>query len=401
MAFLSNPPLSLYLHLPWCERKCPYCDFNSYEADSIDEDAYIRALIEDLMQDLPLVWGRQLSSIFIGGGTPSLFSSAAINQLMSELRACLNFNPAIEVTMECNPGSADESHFAGYREAGINRLSIGVQSFADDKLQALGRVHDRQQAISAYQQARRAGFDTINLDLMYGLPGQTLQQALDDMTMAIELQPEHISHYQLTIEPNTLFHARPPANLPDNDLAWDMQQACIGLLEQDGLHHYEISAYARTGQQCQHNVNYWQFGDYLGLGAGAHGKITLAGENRILRRVRSRQPKAYLEQHGDARISQQTELDKPDRVFEFMLNALRLVQGFDLALFSERTALPKGILDEPLFRAQELGLIDLVQQRVQPTTRGLQFHNDLQALFLDIDCDGVTPNQADIFRHQP
>lgn len=373
------------MHLPWCERKCPYCDFNSHQSEQRDEAAYVEALIEDLQQDLPLVWGRQIHSIFIGGGTPSLFSADSIERLMSSLRACLNFSPAIEVTLEANPGSADASRFRAYREAGINRLSIGIQSFNDTHLQALGRIHDRAQALTAYERARMAGFDNINLDLMYALPGQSIAQAVADIEQAVTLQPEHISHYQLTIEPNTLFHKHQPPALPDDDNSWSMQQQCQSLLSAQGYEHYEISAYARAQKQSRHNLNYWQFGDYLGIGAGAHGKITLPAENRVLRRVRTRQPEAYLQSPANQRISQQSELDTQDLVFEFMLNALRLVQGVPKNLFSERTGLALSILQTPLKKALELDLLNEDPALIQPSSRGLQFLNDLQGLFLQID----------------
>jgi oxygen-independent coproporphyrinogen-3 oxidase len=286
--FSSNPPLGLYIHLPWCEKKCPYCDFNSHQADSIPEQAYIAALLNDLEQDLPLIWGRRIDSVFIGGGTPSLFSAAAIEQLFSGLCSLLNFAPLIEITMESNPGSADMKNYQGYREAGVNRLSIGIQSFDDQSLQVLGRVHNAAQAERAFIRAREAGFDNINLDLMFGLPAQTLTAAKDDLAKAIALGPEHISQYQLTLEPNTLFHHQPPANMPDDDLCWEQQNSCQALLAQQGYHQYEVSAYSLDDHESRHNLNYWHFGDYLGIGAGAHGKITLGGENRVLRRVRLR-----------------------------------------------------------------------------------------------------------------
>jgi len=385
LIFTSNPPLSLYVHLPWCERKCPYCDFNSHQSSRFDEAAYIRVLIEDLQQDLPLIWGRQISSIFIGGGTPSLFSGEAIQQLLSDLRALLNFNSGIEITMEANPGSADESRFRAYRAAGINRLSIGIQSFNDHSLQQLGRIHNGRKALSAFTAARQAGFDNINIDLMYALPGQTLQQAQADLQQAIVLEPEHISLYQLSIEPNTLFHRQTPQDLPNDDLSFDMQQQNQALLQQAGFQQYEISAYARAGFHSRHNVNYWKFGDYLGIGAGAHGKITLPAEGRVIRQTRQRHPDVYQQKQGSARISETRELHEQDLAFEFMLNALRLIDGFDKSLFSERCGLPFQILDKPLQSALKLGLINETISHLKPTTLGLQFHNDLQALFLDIE----------------
>lgn len=401
MNFRTNPPLGLYVHLPWCERKCPYCDFNSHQAEQRDESAYVQALIEDLQQDLPLVWGRQIHSIFIGGGTPSLFSADAIEQLMSSLRACLNFSPAIEVTLEANPGSADASRFRAYRDAGINRLSIGIQSFNDKHLQALGRIHDRSQALAAFEKARQAGFDNINLDLMYALPGQSITEALIDIEQAISLQPEHISHYQLTIEPNTLFHKHEPSGIPSDDDSWMMQQQCQSALADQGYQHYEISAYARPQRQSRHNLNYWHFGDYLGIGAGAHGKITLPAENRVLRRVRIRQPEAYLQAPAAQRISQQSELSTQDLVFEFMLNALRLVEGVPSDLFCERTGLSLGILQSALKKALELDLLNENPARIQPSARGLQFLNDLQAIFLQIDEQDQFRQGIDVDFFQP
>ncbi|MCP4074814.1 MAG: oxygen-independent coproporphyrinogen III oxidase-like protein [Gammaproteobacteria bacterium] len=385
MVFTDNPPLSLYVHLPWCERKCPYCDFNSHQADGFDEQAYIKSLIEDLQQDLPLIWGRQIVSIFIGGGTPSLFSTEAIQQLLSGLRSLLNFNPGIEITMEANPGSADESRFRGYREAGINRLSIGVQSFDDASLQAIGRIHNGSQSIAAFNKARQAGFENINLDLMYALPGQTLQQLHADLSRAIECRPEHISLYQLTIEPNTLFHSRTPDRLPDDDLSWDMLHKAQQSLASAGFEQYEISAYATKDRQSQHNVNYWCFGDYLGIGAGAHEKITLPAEGRVIRRTRTRHPETYMQHQGFEKISEERELDEQDLVFEFMLNALRLVNGFDKTLFTQRSGLSSQLLNPAIQQAVKLKLLTDSKNWLQPTSLGLQFHNDLQALFLDVD----------------
>ncbi len=384
MNLTANPPLSLYVHLPWCEQKCPYCDFNSYPDTDFDEAAYIKRLIEDLEQELPLIWGRQISSIFIGGGTPSLFSGAAISQLLSDLRACLNLNPAIEITLEANPGSVDESRFEAYRKAGINRLSLGIQSFDDSMLHAIGRVHNSAQALSAYNRARKAGFDNINIDLMYGLPEQDLAQAVSDLSCAIELNPEHISHYQLTLEPNTLFHHEPPRNLPDDDLGWYMMQNCQSLLKQHGYEQYEISAYARNSHRSAHNLNYWHFGDYIGIGAGAHGKISLPAENRIIRRVRMRQPREYLQQTPQQLVSQQSQLSDQDLVFEFMLNVLRLVNGFDKSLFQQRCGLPFQTMQAAVDEAINLDLLSSQGTWLQPTEHGLQFHNDLQALFLRV-----------------
>jgi oxygen-independent coproporphyrinogen-3 oxidase len=383
--FQVLPPLSLYIHLPWCVRKCPYCDFNSHAAGDFDEAAYIDALIEDLQLDLPSVWGRSIHSIFIGGGTPSLFSARAIDRLLAELRACLPILASAEITLEANPGSADAENFSGYRRAGINRLSIGIQSFNDQQLLALGRVHSRQQALDAFHQARQAGFDNINLDLMYALPGQTLSQALTDLTQAIDLGVEHISHYQLTIEANTLFDSRPPANLPDDDTTWDMQQRSQQALADAGYQHYEISAYCRPRHESRHNLNYWQFGDYLGLGAGAHGKITLPAENRVIRRVRLRQPASYLQATGEQKVSETSTVQAADLVFEFMLNALRLVEGFELDLFAQHCGLTTEVLMSPIKIAEQKGLLRRANGRLVPTELGLRFHNDLQAMFLQTD----------------
>jgi len=383
--FSSNPPLGLYIHLPWCEKKCPYCDFNSHEADSIPQQAYVVALLDDLAQDLPLIWGRRIESIFIGGGTPSLFSVESIERLFSGLRSLISFAPTIEVTMESNPGSADAANYQGYREAGVNRLSIGIQSFDDKQLAILGRVHDGAQAQRAFRLARDAGFDNINLDLMFGLPGQSLAAAQADLVRAIELEPEHISHYQLTIEPNTLFHHRQPQDMPDDDLCFEQQQACQALLASAGYRQYEISAYSRHQRESRHNLNYWQFGDYLGIGAGAHGKITLAGEDRVIRRVRLRHPRAFLKQQGATRIASETELDRADLCFEFMLNSLRLKQGFDTHLFHDNTGLSLNELLPTLKQARDRGLLEFDGEKITPTELGFCHLNDLQALFLTIE----------------
>ena len=382
--FKSNPPLGLYIHLPWCEQKCPYCDFNSYQADSTPQQQYIDALLEDLEQDLPLIWGRRIESIFIGGGTPSLFSADAIDRLFSGLRSLINFAPAIEITLESNPGSADAANYAGYREAGVNRLSIGVQTFDDHRLDLLGRVHNGAQAEQAFRLARDAGFDNVNLDIMFALPGQDVAGAESDLQRALALCPDHLSHYQLTIEPNTLFHHSPPAGLPDDEQAFEQQLACQSLLATHGYEHYEISAYCRPRRESRHNLNYWQFGDYLGIGAGAHGKITLARENRVIRRQRLRQPRAYLEARGDARIARETELDEADLCFEFMLNALRLRQGFDSRLFHDNTGLPLNRVLETLKRARERGLLQDDARHIVPTDLGFAHLNELQAMFLSL-----------------
>ena len=382
--FNSPPPLGLYIHLPWCEKKCPYCDFTSHETGTVPEQAYVEALLQDLEQDLPLIWGRRVESIFIGGGTPSLFSGAAIEQLFSGLRARLNLSPAIEVTLESNPGSADANHYRAYFQSGINRLSIGVQSFDNRQLKNLGRIHDRAQALRAVQQARDAGFENINLDLMYGLPGQTVDDAIADLQQAIDLQPQHLSHYQLTIEPNTLFHHRPPAQMPDDELSWQQQVECQSLLDRNGYQQYEISAYRRGQKHSRHNLNYWQFGDYIGIGAGAHGKLTLVGEDRVIRRVRVRQPKDYLARTGADRIQKETELGFEDLVFEFMLNSLRLIDGFDSSLFQSNTGLALHQIQSTLNAAIKKELLTQNGNKIAPTALGLRYLNDLQAMFLTL-----------------
>lgn len=381
--FSSNPPLGLYIHLPWCEQKCPYCDFNSHQAQVVPEAAYVDALLEDLQLELPLIWGRRIESIFIGGGTPSLFSAAAIDRLFAGLRSLLNFAPAIEITMESNPGSADAANYRGYREAGVNRLSIGVQSFDDSKLALLGRIHSSAQARTAFSCAREAGFDNINLDLMFGLPGQDQAGALRDLQCALELGPEHLSHYQLTLEPNTLFHHRPPDQMPDDDQCFEQQVACQQRLAEHGFQQYEVSAYSRPRRESRHNLNYWEFGDYLGIGAGAHGKITLAGENRVIRRQRLRQPRAYLEAQGQARISSEAELQPADLGFEFMLNALRLKSGFPSRLFHDNTGLSLNEVLPTLKLARDKGLLRMDSVKITPTELGFYHLNDLQELFLN------------------
>ena len=384
MQIKQNPPLGLYIHMPWCKKKCPYCDFNSHQADTIPEYDYIAALLNDLEQDLPLVWGRTIETIFIGGGTPSLFSGDAIDQLLSGLRALLNLSVSAEITLESNPGSADISHFQAYRDSGVNRLSIGTQSFNDNHLILLGRAHNARQASQAFEAARQAGFDNINLDLMYGLPTQTAKQAVADLHQAIALAPEHISHYQLTIEPNTFFHHQLPSQMPDDDLAWKQQRDCQKMLLRKGYHQYEISAYSNKARQCRHNLNYWHFGDYLGIGAGAHGKITQVGENKVIRRMRQRQPATYLACEGRNSIYRETVLGPSDLAFEFMLNALRLSKGFDVDLFISSTGLSLSEVLPTLEKAQQSGLINFDAGHICPSERGFQYLNDLQAMFLNL-----------------
>ena len=375
------PPLSLYVHLPWCIKKCPYCDFNSHEMAGADmpEQRYIDALIADLEASLPLIWGRSVHSIFIGGGTPSLFSPAAIDRLLGELRARLRLDADCEITLEANPGTFEKDRFRAFRSAGVTRLSVGVQSFNDEHLKALGRVHDRAQAIAAVEEAA-ASFETFNLDIMYALPGQTLAGLEKDMRQALALGPPHISIYHLTIEPNTYFAKFPPV-IPEEDLAYAMLDRITEMTAQAGMQRYEVSAYAKPGHRCFHNLNYWQFGDYLGIGAGAHSKLSFA--HRIVRQVRWREPKLYMDKAlaGQA-VTQENEISRADLPFEFMLNALRLRDGFKLQDFAEKTGLPLSVLQTGLDEADRKGLIkrDLISLR--PTERGFDFLNDLQSLFL-------------------
>ena len=381
----SLPPLSLYVHLPWCLKKCPYCDFNSHEArggngaGEVPEQRYIDALMADLEAALPLIWGRSVHSIFIGGGTPSLFAPQAIDRLLSDIRARLRLEADCEITMEANPGTFEKDRFRAYRSAGVTRLSIGVQSFNDAHLKALGRVHDRAQALAAVEEAASA-FDTFNLDIMYALPGQTLAQMEQDMQQALQLAPPHISIYHLTIEPNTYFAKFPPA-IPEDDLAYAMLDRITEMTGAAGLARYEISAYARAGHQCFHNTNYWQFGDYLGIGAGAHSKLSFA--HRVVRQVRFRDPARYMDNAlaGHA-VAQDDEVRRADLPFEYMLNALRLRAGFALPEFTERTGLPISAIAKGLEAAQSKGLIVREGVQVRPTERGFDFLSDLQELFL-------------------
>ena len=380
-AFTQLPPLSLYIHLPWCVSKCPYCDFNSHALRAeIPQQAYIDALLRDLEQDLPRVWGRSVQTLFIGGGTPSLFAPASIERLLCGVRARIPVNPHAEITLEANPSSAELAHFHGYRAAGVNRLSIGVQSFDAEKLRALGRAHGRAEALAAAAAARAADFDNFNLDLMFGLPAQTQAQALADITQALALQPTHLSLYQLTLEPNTHFHRYPPT-LPDDDETAEMQAALQAVLATAGYTQYEVSAYAQAPYRCRHNLNYWQFGDYLGIGAGAHAKITDA--HGVTRLVKTRQPNAYLASAGTAASIAHTEaVACADVAFEFMLNALRLTAGVPLALFSAHTGLPLATIQAARAEAEAQGLLQTDAARLLPSARGRQFLNDLIALFL-------------------
>ncbi|TMH05470.1 MAG: oxygen-independent coproporphyrinogen III oxidase-like protein [Betaproteobacteria bacterium] len=377
----APPPLALYVHLPWCLKKCPYCDFNSHEwsAGAPPEDRYLDAVRADLDAALPLVWGRRIVSVFIGGGTPSLFSPEAIDRLLADVRARLPLEPGCEITLEANPGTFERERFRAFRAAGVTRLSIGVQSFDDAKLKALGRVHDRTQAMAAIEEAA-AAFDTFNIDLMYALPQQTLAELESDLRQALAFEPPHLSVYHLTIEPNTFFAKHPPP-VPDDDLASEMLDRIAEVTAAAGLQRYEVSAYARAGHQCTHNLNYWQFGDYLGIGAGAHSKLSYP--HRVVRQVRWREPVAYMREAlaGNA-VSNDDEVARDQLPFEFMLNALRLREGFELARFQERTGLPPSAIDAPLREAEARGLIERDWQRVRPTARGFDFLSDLQSLFL-------------------
>ena len=379
----SLPPLSLYVHLPWCLRKCPYCDFNSHAvADGLEglpQTAYIDALMADVEAALPLIWGRTVHTVFIGGGTPSLFEPAMIDRLISGLRARLDMAPGVEITLEANPGTFEIDRFAAFAGAGVTRLSIGVQSFDDTALQALGRVHSAAQAHVAIAEAK-ASFDTWNLDLMYALPGQDLAGARQSLAQALSYVPPHLSVYHLTVEPNTYFAKYPPP-LPDDDTAYDMLDAIGEMTSEAGLNRYEVSAFARTGHRCQHNLNYWQFGDYLGIGAGAHSKLSFA--HRIVRQVRLREPALYMQQAMQGRaLSNTEEIGREALPFEFMLNALRLPEGFVLRDFSDRTGLAITALERGLQAAETKGLITRDWERVVPTTRGMDFLSDLQELFL-------------------
>ncbi|WP_137719532.1 radical SAM family heme chaperone HemW [Methylobacillus flagellatus] len=377
----TPPPLALYIHIPWCVRKCPYCDFNSHESRSdIPEDAYVDALIADLEQSVPRVWGRKIRSVFFGGGTPSLFSAAAIDRILANVRMLTPLEYDAEVTLEANPGTVDTAHFKGYREAGVNRVSLGIQSFNEQHLKALGRIHDREQAISAAKLAL-ATFDSVNLDLMYGLPGQTLAQALEDVTTACALGPAHLSCYHLTLEPNTPFHRTPPPGLPDDDTTAGMQEAIEALLAQHGYSHYETSGFAQAGKRCRHNLNYWTFGDYLGIGAGAHSKLSY--HDKITRETRHKHPKRYLELAPQGQAVDQTWTIPTDELgFEFMMNTLRLTEGFDTRLFQQRTGLPLSAVQDAINLARRRELLTVTPEAIQPTLLGQRYLNELLQLFL-------------------
>ena len=370
------PPLSLYVHVPWCVKKCPYCDFNSHEAHgSIPEQAYLAALITDLESALPQVWGRRVSSLFIGGGTPSLLSAKAVDSLLAAVRARLTLVPDAEITMEANPGTVEAEKFSGFRDAGVNRVSLGIQSFNDSHLATLGRIHSAREAVSAIEMAAKV-FENFNLDLMYALPNQTLDQARQDLDTALSFSPAHLSAYHLTLEPNTPFHHTPPP-LPDEDSAADMQEMIEETLEAAGYQHYETSAFALPAKRCAHNLNYWNFGDYLGIGAGAHGKIS--SHEGIVRESRRRHPRDYLS--GDFR-QERLVVSRSELPFEFMMNALRLTGGFPSGLFEERTGLPLAAVATALAEAQRQELVMVNQQTIAPTRKGQRFLNELLQLFL-------------------
>lgn len=380
-SFLTPIPLSLYIHIPWCIRKCPYCDFNSHEKkNDLPEELYIDTLIRDLDEQLPSIWGRRFISIFFGGGTPSLFKPKSIEKILLQIQNRIPFNKDIEITLEANPGTIDTKHFKGYRAAGINRLSIGIQSLQNEKLTLLGRIHDRDHALRAIENALHAGFDNFNLDFMHGLPNQSSDDAKDDIKDALQFNPPHFSWYQLTIEPNTFFHFKPPS-LPTDDTLWDIQTQGKNIITKNHLSQYEISAYAKKGYECVHNTNYWEFGDYLGIGAGAHSKITHFEKEIISRHWQVKNPKIYLDPNKTL-TAEQTILSEKDVVFEFMLNALRLTNGIRMDLFSERTGLPITKIIPFLEKAKIKGMLEYDQNFLKPTELGLRFLNDLVGLFL-------------------
>ncbi len=380
----NSPPLSLYIHLPWCVKKCPYCDFNSHESRNkngeIPEAVYVDALIADLEQAVPKIWGRRIRSIFFGGGTPSLFSSESINRILSHVRMLTQLEYGAEITLEANPGTVDAAHFAGYKLAGVNRVSLGIQSFNDAHLQSLGRIHNQEQAKQAITLALNT-FEQVNLDVMYGLPNQTLAEALHDAQTAVDFKTAHLSFYHLTLEPNTAFYHTPPS-LPDDDLSATMQEQIEILLKLNGYQHYETSAFARVGKQCWHNLNYWQFGDYLGIGAGAHSKLSY--HDKITRESRYKHPKQYMEKTlSGLHIEQERIITQDELGFEFMMNALRLNDGVETRLFAQHTGLSISSLNTKLHIAHNKGLLEPSLTRIQPTLRGQRYLNDLLQLFLE------------------
>lgn len=377
----NPPPLSLYIHIPWCVRKCPYCDFNSHESkQEIPEAEYVQALIGDLEQATPLIWGRKIHSIFFGGGTPSLFSARAIDQILSSVRALTPLEYDAEITLEANPGTVDSANFLGYREAGVNRVSLGIQSFNDRYLKALGRIHDGQQALTSIELALKT-FERVNLDVIYALPEQSLEDAVQDAKTACSLNPAHLSFYHLTLEPNTPFHRTPP-RLPDDDLSASMQENIEETLGQHGYENYETSAFAQKNQQCRHNLNYWAFGDYLGIGAGAHSKLSF--HDKIIRQMRHKHPKRYMENAEKClAVDQEWQIAQKDLSFEFMMNAMRLTDGVPLNLFQQRTGLPFLTLQRGIKQAQAKGLLNISDEKMQPTQLGKRFLNELLTIFLD------------------
>ncbi|MGI9301386.1 MAG: radical SAM family heme chaperone HemW [Gammaproteobacteria bacterium] len=385
-SFDTPPPLSLYVHLPWCVRKCPYCDFNSYARrdEALPESGYLKALLKDMEHEAATASEREIQTIFIGGGTPSLFSAEAIGAVLGAARSKLSLASDVEITLEANPGCAEAARFAAYRDAGVNRLSIGVQSFNDVHLRVLGRIHSAADAVRAVEAATTAGFDNFNIDLMYGLPGQTASQAQADLSAATELAPDHISYYQLTIEPNTAFHATPP-KLPDDDAIWEMHEQGHELLGARGYEQYEVSAFAKTSRRCRHNLNYWSFGDYIGIGAGAHGKITNTQEQTITRYWKHRQPAQYMRTaQAGAASGERRSLSMSDTAFEFMLNRLRLSEGFDADEFAASTGLCMDSMATPLKQAVERGLLRADDEQFHTTALGRRFLNDLTAMFLPV-----------------
>lgn len=379
--FDTKIPLSLYIHLPWCVRKCPYCDFNSHELkDNLPEELYINALMDELQQHLPFIADRPLVSIFFGGGTPSLFSAQGIARILDGVATRVSMQPDIEITLEANPGTIDFVRFRDFRTAGINRLSLGIQSLQDEKLRVLGRIHDRANALKAIEIAKNAGFTNFNLDLMYGLPHQSIEDAIHDIDTALSFAPTHFSWYQLTIEPNTFFHHQTPP-LPHDDLIWDMQLAGQTRLRDAGYEQYEVSAYAQPERRCRHNLNYWEFGDYLGIGAGAHSKITDTQLGSVVRFSQVRHPRDYMDKTKRHNQGFKT-ISQPDLIFEFMLNALRLTHGVSSEYFSQRTGTPLQVIQPILTQATQRGLLDVADHRIMPTELGRKFLNDLTTMFL-------------------
>jgi len=380
---LNNPPLSLYVHMPWCVRKCPYCDFNSHSApEKLPAEEYIRALLADLEQDLPLVWGRPVQSVYLGGGTPSLFKAELIAGFLSSVRALLDLRPDVEITLEANPGTIEHDSFSAYAQAGINRVSLGVQSFDDELLGRIGRIHGSAGIEQSLCSLKAAGISNFNIDLMFALPGQSPAQSKRDIQLAIEANPAHISFYHLTIEPNTAFAAKPPS-LPVDDVAWDMQQSGLEMLQASGYGQYEISAFAKKGMHSRHNLNYWRYGDFLAIGAGAHGKITTPVDGKVQRYSKHRHPKRYLQglENGDW-LAEKHLVSDEERVFEFFLNQLRLRQGVYIDDFSARTGLRWQVAESRVQKAVDRGLLEFSNRRLTPTELGWKFVNDIQQLFL-------------------